>query len=88
MTAAAAPTVVVVVIGTGPPVELGLDGGRVALDILAPPAVILNQNKICEFKYTGDTGYLERGSIGYVCAKCTHTKFSTTPPNCSSKFEL
>ena len=79
MTAAAAPAVAVVVIGIGPPVELGPDDGRVALDIVAPPAVILNQNKICEFKCTGDTGYLERGSIGYVCAKCTHKIFYHTP---------
>ena len=43
--AAAAPTAVVVVIGTGPPVEFGTDGGRVVLDVAAPPAAILIKTK-------------------------------------------
>ena len=78
--AAAAPPAVAVAAGTGPPVELCPDGGRVALDVVAPLAVILYQNKICEFKCTGeDTGYLDRGSIGYVRVKCTHKIFYHTP---------
>ena len=47
MTAAAAPTAVAVAAGTGTPVELSPDGGRVALDVAAPSTAInFNQNII------------------------------------------
>ena len=50
MTAAEVPTAVAVVAGTGSPVELGPDGGRVAFDVVAfdvvaPPAAILTKTK-------------------------------------------
>ena len=47
MTAAEAPSAVAVVAGTGPPVELRPDGGRMALNVAAPPAARnFNQNII------------------------------------------
>ena len=43
MTAAETPSAVAVAAGTGPPVELCPDDGRVALDVVAPPAAILTK---------------------------------------------
>ena len=45
MTAAEVPTAVAVAAGTGTPVELCPDGGRVALDVVAPPAAMLTKTK-------------------------------------------